>query len=594
MPLFNYLKNNLSILDVISEYVQLKPAGNYWKGSCPFHFEKDASFTVSPDKQIFYCFGCHAKGDVISFIAKKENLSQVEAAKYIIEKHQLELPAEIQDSFFRKTGVDPALKNNYFGIYKLFAKWANEKLLQSNVALNYLKERNIDFDLIDYFKIGYFPGGIRNINHLLKEASMNGFMAKDLVEANLLGQGRSVIYSPFEERILFPINDMLSRCSGFGGRVFRPGDERAKYYNSKESLFFSKGKLLFGFDLAKARIQDEKSVYLVEGYTDCVAMAKYGYTNVVATLGTACTIDHLRILSRYVNTVFVLYDGDSAGQKAILRLTELCWGVNLELRIVKLPPKDDPASFLERGGDLKKLIDSSISIFAFFIDSTGNGFEDAKLADQMVAGRKILNLISKISDALKRELLMKQASIVMGLPVSSIKTLVFEEVSKKIDSREPIAVSGKTNLAKLDLVPPLEEQIFSVIINSLQLPEYLFIPEDLVEYFSDYVQVLLKKLHVFLKKNENVSGKFNLFVESLNELDKDWVVACSLKFDQKTSEQTFDELLMLFAKKNWKQIVQDVKLKMKKAQFDKDEERVKKLFTLFTQLKNGIKTRGLI
>lgn len=594
MSLFNYLKNNLSILDIISEYVQLKPAGNYWKGSCPFHSEKDASFTVSPDKQIFYCFGCHAKGDVISFIAKKESLSQIEAAKYIIEKYQLELPPEIQNSFFRKNGIDPTLSNNYFAIYKFFMEWTNKKLLQSNIALNYLKKRNIDFDLIDYFKIGYFPGGIRNINHLLKEASIHGFMAKDLVEANLLGQGHSVIYSPFEERIIFPINDTFSRCSGFGGRVFRPGDERAKYYNSKESLWFSKGKLLFGFDLAKERIKDEKSVYLVEGYTDCIAMVKSGYSNVVATLGTACTIDHLKILSRSVNTVFVLYDGDSAGQKAILRLTSLCWDVNLELRIIKLPKKDDPASFLERGGDLKKLINNSISIFAFFIDFTGNNFENTKLADQMIAGRKILKLISKIRDGLKRELLIKQASIVMGLPVSSIKTLVFEEVSKRIRSNKTVVISRIPNLSKVDLVPALEEQIFSVIINSLQLSEDLSIPEDLIEYFSDYIQILLKKLHIFRKENGNVPRKFNRFIESLNESDKDWVISCSLKFNQKFSEQMFNELLMLFAKKNWKQIVQDIKLKMKKAQLENNKERVQKLFTLFTQLKNGIKTKGLI
>ena len=135
MPLFNYLKNNISILDVVSEYVPLKAAGNYWKGPCPFHYEKDASFTVSPDKQIFYCFGCHAKGDVISFMAKKENMSQVEAAKYIIDKHQIELPAEIKEGFFKKNGSNLALKNDYFGIYKLFAQWTNEKLLESNVAL---------------------------------------------------------------------------------------------------------------------------------------------------------------------------------------------------------------------------------------------------------------------------------------------------------------------------------------------------------------------------------------------------------------------------------------------------------------------------
>lgn len=607
MPLFNFVKSNVSITEVIADYVQLKQAGNYWKGPCPFHYEKEASFTISPDKGIFYCFGCHATGDAISFISKKENISPGEAAKYLIDKYQLEVPEEISNGFLKKIGNNSLLKNNFFGVCKLFSEWSNTKLLESPNALNYLKTRSIESNLIKRFNIGYFPGGARNINNLLRLAKTKNFMAKDLIDAGILIQSGSVLYSPFEERIIFTINDILSRPCGFGGRIFRKEDERTKYYNSKESLWFSKGKLLFGLDIAKEELREKKSVFLVEGYTDCVAMVKYGYKNVVATLGTACTADHLKILSRYVDNVFVMYDGDQAGQNAILRLTKLCWDVNLELNIVTLPPKDDPASFLENGGKLEDLIKKSRSIFSFFIEVMSKDFATKSLSDKMIVGKKILQLISKISDDLKREILLQQASKALELPISSLKSMVFKEKSDSTKNNNNKFNSKRSDLNKQNEykstnntnrkekeMPVLEERIFSVIINSLDKPDKLYVPEDLLEYFSMYIQKLFKKLNSFVAKNKETSKLFGPFLNSLNEDERNWVTSCSLKFDQKEEVQTLDGLLLLFSKKYWKQIVQDMKEKILVAQKKQDDKRVKDLFKLFSQLKNGIKTRGLI
>ncbi|MFH1461479.1 MAG: DNA primase [bacterium] len=604
MPIFNYLKNTLSIVDIISEYVSLKIAGNYHKGPCPFHHEKEASFTVSPDRGIFYCFGCHASGDLISFIEKKENLSPSEAIKYLIDKYQLEVPEEIKQNFSQ---VDTSLKNSFFESCKLFSDWANNKLSENEIALNYLKKRGIGADLIEYFKIGYFPGGARNINNLLKLAGTKDLMAKDIIEAGILVQSKSVLYSPFEERIIFPINDILSRCCGFGGRIFRENDERAKYYNSKESIWFQKGKLLFALDKAKSVLQEKKSVFLVEGYTDTVSMVKYGYKNVVATLGTACTADHLKILSRYIDTVFVSYDGDKAGQNAILRLTQLCWDTNLELKIITLPPQDDPASYLEKKGTLDELTSTSRSIFSFFIDIVSKDFPEKSLSDKMMVGKKILQLIAKINDELKQEILLQEASKALDIPISSLKNLVFKEKSKLIekendkfypkpDCPQKKELGGTTNVTSCNEsdIPFLEERIFSAIINNIDNTDKLYVPEDLTEYFSEYVKNILRKLNNFIKENENTKTLFNPFLESLNENDRNWVISNSLKFDQKENEQTFNELLVIFSKRYWKQIVKDIKEKMLKAQQKQDAERVNNLFELFSKLKNGIKTRGLI
>src|SRR5579872_72411 len=251
MNLFTYLKNQISILDVIQEYTALKKAGIYWKGHCPFHHEKTASFTVSPHKEIFYCFGCHVGGDVITFIAKVENCSPMEAAKHLIDRHSIEIPEALLNNASATQGNE---KNRYGEICHQVAQWCNTKLRDSAIARDYLTQRGITPASITYFSLGYFPGGLAAIKEFVSHMRDHNVLAQELVETHILAQGKTVLYSPFEERIIFPIKDQLGRNCGFGGRVFKQIDERAKYYNSRENEFFSKGTLLFGLDLAKKSI----------------------------------------------------------------------------------------------------------------------------------------------------------------------------------------------------------------------------------------------------------------------------------------------------------------------------------------------------
>lgn len=608
MPLFNYIKSKLSISDVISEYVQIKQLGSYWKGRCPFHAEKDASFTVSPEKQIFYCFGCHATGDVIAFIAKAENLSQFEAAKHLIDRYQIYIPEEIKKhGSFKQLIEHTDQKNKYFKLCEAVANFAHKKLLESNSAKEYLQNRTIDEKQITFFKIGYLSGGLRFINSFVKEMSNKGFLVKDLLENGIVMEGQSVLYSPFEERIIFPIKDSLGRYCGFGGRIFKNTDQRAKYYNSKETELFSKGKLLFGLDLAKKEMQKTGKAFLVEGYTDCIAMAKHGYTNTVATLGTACTQEHLKALSRYIHTLYVLYDGDSAGQKAILRLTQLCWDVNLELTVIKLPEKHDPASYLQQNENIEPLIKSSLDIFSFFIDSLGNNFLTSPLAEKLALGEKIAQIIAKINDEFKQEILLQRASTIMQMPLNSIKNLVFQQRKKLLGYKKTYqleksygnfdeAFTNQTLQEKEELpeVPLLEERIFSAIINNIDKADRFFIENDLIKYFSDYIQKLLKKLNSFVQSVDCTKECFNNFLAILNEFDRNWIIQSSLKFEHEANKEIFDQLVLHFCKQNWKQIIQDLKIKIAKAKQQDDEKKFKELFTLFEKLKTGIQTRGLI
>ncbi|MGZ6254790.1 MAG: DNA primase, partial [Candidatus Chromulinivorax sp.] len=362
MNLFNFIKNNLHILDVVNEYTTLKKSGGlYWKAPCPFHQEKTPSFTVSPDKEIFYCFGCHETGDVIAFIAKIEKMSQIEAAQHLVEKYNLKLPESVQSSF--NQNFNKAAKDDYFTLCKLIAQWCHDHLFAYPAALNYVHSRKFNQQIITQFTLGYFPKGNNAIKELLAHVSKSGFLTQDLINAGILFSGKTGLYSPFEGRIIFPIKDLLGRYCGFGGRIFLPEDERSKYYNSKENQFFQKGTLLYGLDIAKKNIQNDNMAFLVEGYTDCIAMHSYGYKNSVATLGTACTLEHLKRIANYTQQLYIMYDGDHAGHQAILRITELCWTLDIEPKVISLPQDSDPASFLYKNQDLKPYITQAQDVF---------------------------------------------------------------------------------------------------------------------------------------------------------------------------------------------------------------------------------------
>lgn len=603
MSLFNFIKNELAILDVITEYVPIKPAGHYWKASCPFHSETDASFTVSPEKQIFYCFGCHAHGDAIAFIARKENMTQLEAARLLIDRFHLKVPDQLSNQFSQAL-ASSQVKESYFKTCKAFATWTHEMLFHHRIACNYLTARDISEQTIKQFQVGYLPGGSTAIRQMVKDLAVHNILVQDLIDAGILQESKATLYSPFEERILFPISDSSGRCCGFGGRVFRPGDERPKYYNSKEHDGFSKGKLLFGLDLAKKSIQDEQAAFLVEGYTDCIAMAQHGYTNTIATLGTACTVDHLKLIARFTHRVYVLYDGDQAGQKAIVRLAELCWEVSLEPFAITLPAGEDPASFLKKKSDLTPYISQAQDIFTFFIQSLGSNFFSKPLAQKLNLMDKMLQLLAKISDPLKQDLLLQQASSITNIPFSSLKESLRRLAAKMngknadhyIKNSSPSDDTAIIDASEYSEVSLLEEKIISVILTTnLQANDRkLEIEPELVSYFSEHTQAILNKLTAFQATAQANKNRFGSFLEVLTEAEKTWVIKASLLFDEDVCPEVFNQLIFRFCKYNWKHIVRDIKTQMLIATEEKNTDRLNELFHLFSKLKQGIQNRGLI
>lgn len=589
MNLFNFIKSNLSILDVVGDHTTLKKAGLYWKGHCPFHNEKTASFTVSPHKEIYYCFGCQSGGDVISFIEKVENCSPIEAAKLLIERYQLNPPDDV--SFETKENSSEN-KKQYFGLCKLVSAWCHDNLIKSPPLLDYLKQRGFSRATIDYFGLGYFPGGLVAIKNLLTFMGRYNVLPGDLVDAHILSEGKTVLYSPFEERVMFPIKDHLGRLCGFGGRIYKPHDERPKYYNSRENEHFSKGSLLFGLDLAKKSIQESGHAFLVEGYTDCMAMMQHGYPNTIATLGTACTPEHLKQLSRYASQLYVLYDGDNAGHQAILRLTEMCWQVSLELNVICLPSKEDPASFLASGQSLKPLIDNAQDIFHFFINSLGNKFSSKALSDKIALIRKLMAIINTIDDPLKRDILLQKASKTLEIPLESMQ----KELARTVDRKEAQAPSGQSTKkvaepALITLVPKVEKRIFCAIMNNMQLFN-IQNEKYLLEYLPNPLCDILKKLKVL--KNEHDSVDFIEFFDKLNDHEKQYVSKLLLEHEEDTQPETFEHLLLQLHKKNWKVVVHTIKTKLAEAKSSGDTENEKKIMQDFLELKQAIVGKNII
>ncbi len=578
MSVFNIVKNKVQILDVIGQHVLLKKAGHYWKGSCPFHSEKTASFSVSPHREIFYCFGCQETGDVIAFISKIEHCSQLEAVKLLAERYAIELPENVST----ETTESFDEKKRYFTLCSLIAKWCHERLLENPQVMDYVLERGINHDEINIFKIGYFPGGTQFAKHLLQELRKENFLLKDLIDAGVMGEGKTV-YSSFEQRIIFPIRDHLGRYCGFGGRVFKLSDERSKYYNSPENNYFQKGSILFGLDLAKRDIQTKGTVFLVEGYTDCIAMHQHGYKNTVATLGTACTIEHLKLLSHHAHTVLTLYDGDSAGRKAMLRLVELCWQVNLELKVIILPANFDPASFLKTGQSLDVLVSQAQELFDFFLSDLGKDYKNAPLQQKLLLARNFLTIIKKLNDPLKEDILLQKASEVFGIPLSSLQ----QEL--KVSYRKEILSSIKTPVLEHYEISALEKKFICAIVSDTQLLKKHSVIR-LLNYLPGELKVLIQKL---IDVHSNTEQEvYSAFFETLDEREK--ILVNQILMTESEVQDDFENIEMLLEKKYWKMIVNDTKAQLNEAQLENNLQEVQAIIGSFLDLKKKLLHKGLI
>jgi len=368
------LLNRIDIVEVVGRHVTLKKAGANFQGLCPFHNEKSPSFSVSPTKQFYHCFGCGAHGSAISFLMEHSGLTYVDAIEELARSAGLTVPRE------ERRPQDLAKQQQAIALSEVMspaADWYKQQLKLNTRAIDYLKGRGLSGEIAKRFNLGYAPESWQGLEAVFGAYSQDS-IANVLVEAGLIVQSEAKRYDRFRDRIMFPIRNPKGQVIAFGGRILDAGEP--KYLNSPETPLFSKGNTLYGLFEARQAIRDKGSVIVCEGYMDVVALAQLGFANGVATLGTACTANHVRALMRQTDRIIFSFDGDAAGQRAAKRALEACLPMmadDKEIKFLFLPTEHDPDSFVrERGAPaFEEAIRQAMPLSSFLIQVANEGHD---------------------------------------------------------------------------------------------------------------------------------------------------------------------------------------------------------------------------
>ena len=417
------VRERAPILEVISDYMSLRKSGANYQGLCPFHGEKSPSFNVNPARGIFHCFGCGAGGNVVTFVMRMEGMNFPTAVKFLAKRVGVDIP-ERPLTRDEKRKVDE--QDQLYSINELAAQFYR-RVLESDesgaAGRSYLERRGVDDQTAATYRMGFAPEGWDN---LAKHLGRKGVAAEDAEKLGLLRkrEGRDGYYDTFRNRLLFTISDLHGRAIGFGGRVM--DDSLPKYINSPESPIYRKSEVLFGLDLAKKGMREQGSAIIVEGYFDHLALYRAGHTNVVATCGTALTPGHLKVLRRYAEKVYMLFDGDEAGRKATVRSMELFLEEGFPARVVEVPSGDDPDTFIRREGAaaFAPLLDASQPIFEFFYRGLMRSTDTRGVEGKVAFVNEVAPRLLKISDSLERELYEKEICRAVGIDLGMLRNKV--------------------------------------------------------------------------------------------------------------------------------------------------------------------------
>jgi DNA primase len=436
------IKNAADIVEFVSEVVHLKKAGKNFVGLCPFHTEKTPSFTVSPEKQIFYCFGCGAGGNIFSFLMKNDGLAFPEAARSLARRYGIDIPRRsLTPEQKKRMGERESLLKINRQAMDFFSR-ALRRVTSGQTAMAYLTKRGLSSEIITRFNIGYAPKGW---DHLLNFFSKKGVPLARVERSGLIlpkKDGRGY-YDRFRERIIFPIIDVNQAVIGFGGRVM--DDTLPKYLNSPETSVYNKSRSLYGLHLSKDKCRQAQTVYIVEGYLDLLMLHQHGIENSVATLGTALTADHVRMLSRYVPRMILVYDSDEAGIRSALRCIDTFWKEHVDFsrgdvfheekadtHILVLPDGHDPDSYLREKGAaaFEKAASHAPGIISFLIEQS-IGMHGLSTEGKIRVVTDLKGPLAAINDNVARALYIKQLAERIGLEENIILEKVREDSSEK-------------------------------------------------------------------------------------------------------------------------------------------------------------------
>ena len=515
--LLEEIRSQNDIVDVISQYVVLKRSGRNYFGLCPFHNEKSPSFSVSPDKQIFHCFGCGVGGNVFHFISKVENVNFVESVQILAERAGINLPAlgSYEDEKVAK------LKAKVYDVNQFAAEFYHQNLYKptSKTGQEYIKKRKLDNNTLKSFMIG-FSGEFDELYRALRK---QGFEDEEILASGLVNKSREGMYiDRYRHRIMFPIQDVRNRVIAFGGRVL--DDSKPKYINSPENIVYSKGRNLFGLNVAKKNNPGiMKRLLIVEGYMDAISLFQRGITNVVASLGTALTDAQGRLLRKSTEQVILGYDADGAGQAAIIRGMEILRSMGCDIRVLQISGAKDPDEFVIKYGPdrFRKCMDDAISVVEYKVKNLKKDLNLENTSDKIKFLNAIAKILSEVDNSMEREVYVEKIS--KSYDIS--KEAIYAEINKRLYSNN--SANTKVLEARPNIVrPKQEEKIDEFSARREQMLIYLLInyPKESFTRIKNVVSLedikseknknIISILYTKLTTNENVENILNWFEDN--------------------------------------------------------------------------------
>ncbi len=537
--LIDEIRNSNDIVDIISQYVNLKKSGRNFFGLCPFHNEKSPSFAVSPDKQIFHCFGCGVGGNVFHFVSKIENIGFKETLEMLANRANITLPTLDND----QDNKTAHLKSRVYEINKQAAQFYHENLYKptAKIAQEYIKKRKLDNNTLQTFLIGYSG----TFNELYKTLKKQGFTDEEILASSLVNKNeKGEFIDRFRRRLMFPIQDERGRVIAFGGRILEDNKiqnvKSPKYINSSENIVYSKGRHLFGLYAAKKQKIDK--ILIVEGYMDAISLHQRGITNVVASLGTALTEAQGRLLRNNSQQVIIGYDSDGAGQAATLRGLEILQNLGCDIRILQLDGAKDPDEYILKYGPerLQKCIDNAISLVEYKVKILKSKLDLNHPNDKIKFLTEIAKELAKIKNDIEKEVYVDK----IALDYKISKEAIYAEINKLIYGKnQNEKILQKKNVVKNESKPQVinnndavskkENMIIYLLINYPQ--ESYSKLKSKISYENiknERNRQIIKKLYEELEKGNSINNVLDLFQdeEIINYIT--WVMAYDFEISE--------------------------------------------------------------
>ena len=546
--IINDVRQSNDIVDVISQYVHLKRSGRNFFGLCPFHNEKSPSFSVSPDKQIFHCFGCGVGGNVITFISKIEGLNFIETVQMLAERANIQLPTLENSGDMQKE----ILKDKVYKVNEFTAEFYHQNLYkpQAKLAQEYVKKRQLSNETLKSFRIG-FSG---KFDELYKELKKQGFGEQEILESGLVNKNdRGQYIDRYRNRLMFPICDARGRVIAFGGRVL--DDSKPKYINSPENVVYSKGRNLFGLNVAKKG--DTKKILIVEGYMDVISLHQRGITNVVAPLGTALTEQQGWLLRKNSEQIILSFDSDEAGLQAKLRALEILQNMGCDLRVLQMEGAKDPDEYILKYGNARfqALVDKALSVIEFKVKILQKDLNLENTNDKIKFLNEIAKLIAQVDNTIEREVyiekIAKEYDISKEAIYAEVNKLTYKETSdeKLLSKPRPVIrhIEKEVQEEVSEATKKRENTVLAILLLG-DLNIYNIIKQNIkLEDFKYEIDAkIAKKLY---EEFENGNSNINSIIDNLSEEEQNQITMIMAEdYGIDDIEKAIDDIIKIYEK----------------------------------------------